>query len=216
MPVAGADLLLDPWWARLPEPEEPGAPPRHTLVAVMSADFPPHTLVDLPAGRRPTDWKVAVRADVGGPRVHRVEVALPGAPLLWYVELPESTVQPAATTLVAFSDVRFSEGTIVDADRARREGADGTRQVGALRWWPGTGLVHQIYVAPEHRRRGVGNKLVRAAFGIQAARGLPTLHGDGRRTELGEDWRNGLHPAIAARMAPLSEVMPSMTPSEGA
>jgi GNAT superfamily N-acetyltransferase len=212
MPVAGPDLRMDPWWARFPEPGEPGAPPRQTLVAVMSADFPPHTVVDLPGGRRPTDWKVAVQADVDSSRVHRVEVALPGAPLLWYVELPEPTSRPAAITLVAFSDVRFAEGAVVDGDRARRAGADGARQVAALRWWPGTGLVHQVYVAAAHRRRGIGNKLIRAGFGIQAARGLPPLHGDGRRTELGEEWRNGLHAAVAARMAPLSEVMPPMTP----
>jgi GNAT superfamily N-acetyltransferase len=216
MPVAGADLLLDPWWARLPEPEEPGTPPRHRLVAVLSADFPPHTLVDLPVARRPTNWAVAVLADVDGTRVYRVEIALPRAPLLWYVEVPDPTVRPAANTLIAFSDARFAEGTVVSADHARRLGVDGARQVAALRWWPGTGLVHQIYVAPERRRRGVGGKLVRAAFGIQAARGLPSLHGDGRRTELGEAWRTGLHPATAARMAPLTEVMPPMTPSVGA
>jgi GNAT superfamily N-acetyltransferase len=208
MRVAEADLRLDPWWARQPEPGEPREPPRHSLVAVLSADFPPHAGVDLPAGRRPADWRLAVQADVDGGRVHRVEVALPGAPLLWYVELRED----AATTLVAFSDVRFAEGTVLDSDRARSAGVDGGRQVAALRWWPATGLVHQIYVAPERRRRGIGDKLVRAAFGMQAARGLPPLHGDGRRTELGEEWRGGLHPAVAARMAPLSEVMPPMTP----
>lgn len=212
MPAAAADLPLDPWWARLRESAGPGASPRQTLLAVMSTDFPPHAVVDLPGGRRPSGWRIAVLADVDGPRVHRVEVALPGAPLLWYVELPEPTERPAVTTLVAFSDVRFIDGTVVDGDRARRAGVDGRRQVGALRWWPATGLVHQIYVAPERRRRGVGNKLVEAAFGIQAARGLPPLHGDGRRTELGEVWRNGLLPAVAARMAPLSEVMPAMTP----
>lgn len=212
MPAAAADLRLDPWWARLPEPGEPGEPPRHSLVAVLSSDFPPRTVVDLPAGRRPSDWRMAVQADVDGARVHRVEVALPGAPLLWYVEGPEPAARPAATTLVAFSDPRFAEGTLLDADRARQAGVDGGRQVAALRWWPATGLVHQIYVAPERRRRGVGDKLVRAAFGIQAARGLPPLHGDGRRTELGEQWRGGLHPAVATRMAPLSEVVPAMTP----
>jgi GNAT superfamily N-acetyltransferase len=214
MPVAGADLLLHPWWARLPEPEEPGTPPQNTLVAVVSADFPPHTLVDLPAGRRPANWQVAVRADVDGSRVHRVEAAVPGTPSLWFVEVPEPTARPAATTLVAFSDVRFPDGTVVGADRARRAGVDGVRQVAAVRWWPVTGLVHQIYVSAEHRRRGLGRKLALAAFGVQAARGLPLLHGDGRRTELGEAWRTGLHPAIAARMAPWTQRLPPMTPGE--
>jgi GNAT superfamily N-acetyltransferase len=183
---------------------------------VLSAQFPAHTVVHLPDDRRPTDWKLAVQADADGSRVHRVEVALPGAPLLWYVELPEPTARPAACTVVAFSDPRFADGIVLDAARARNAGVDGARQVGAIRWWPGTGLVHQIYVTPDHRRLGVGNKLCRAVFGMQAARGLPPLHGDGRRTELGEEWRTGLPAAIAARMAPLSEVMPPMTPARSA
>jgi hypothetical protein len=213
MPVAGPDLLLDPWWARLRTSAEPGSPARRTLVAVLSPDFPPDTVVDLPGERRPTGWKIAVEADDGGPRVHRVEDGVAGSPLLWYVELPEPAASPAATTLVAFSDVRFPGGTVLDAEQARRAGVDGARQVGALRWWTHTGLVHQIYVAAERRRRGVGGTLARAAFGIQAVRGLPPLHGDGRRTELGERWRDGLAPAISARMAPLAVVLPPMTPA---
>jgi GNAT superfamily N-acetyltransferase len=82
--------------------------------------------------------------------------------------------------------------------------------VGALRWWPGSGLVHQIYVRPDHRRRGVAHKLVRAAFGLQAARGLPALHGDGRRTELGERWREALPETVAVRMAAWSQRLPTM------
>ena len=208
MPAAAADVLLDPWWARLSEDGGPGAPARHTLLAVLSAEFPAHTVVQLPGSRRPAGWAVAVQSDDPGVRVQRVEVALPGAPLLWYVEV----IEPGASTLVAFSDARFADGTLVDARAVRTAGVDGARQVGALRWWPGTGLVHQIYVTPVHRRRGVGHKLSRAVFGLQAARGLPPLHGDGRRTELGEEWRSGLPAAVAARMAPLSEVMPPMTP----
>jgi GNAT superfamily N-acetyltransferase len=193
---------------------EPGPPRHQELVAVLSADFPPHTVVDLPTPRRPTGWAVAVRADDGG-RVRTVETTVP-APLLWYVELaePGTAEQPAATTLVAFSDLRFPGGTVLDAERARGAGVAGTRQVGALRWWPGTGLVHQLYVAAEHRRRGIGATLVRVGFGLQAVRGLPPLHGDGRRTELGEEWRRALPDAVSARMAPLSELMPPMTPGE--
>jgi GNAT superfamily N-acetyltransferase len=215
VPALAAETLLDPWWARLPLEGEPGRPRQHELVAVLSADFPPHTVVDLPGGRRPTDWRIAVRADVGGGRVHRVETTSAG-PRLWYVELtePRTAGQPAATTLVAFSDARFADGDVLGAEQAQRARVDGTRQVAALRWWPGTGLVHQLYVAAEHRRRGVAGKLVRVAFGVQAARGLPALRGDGRRTELGEEWRRGLPDVVSARMAPLSELMPPMTPGE--
>jgi GNAT superfamily N-acetyltransferase len=197
MPGA-ADGTPDPWWARLTEAGH------RSLVAVLSADFPPGTVVDLPGERRPRGWQVAVVGDDRRPAA--VEVALPGAPLLWYVELPE----PAAITLVAFSDERYADGRLLSAEDARREGIGADGQVAALRWWPGSGLVHQVFVGPAHRRRGVGHKLVRAAFGLQAARDLPPLHGDGRRTDLGEQWRQALPEAVAARMADLSQRLPAM------
>ncbi|MGY1620584.1 GNAT family N-acetyltransferase [Geodermatophilus sp. SYSU D00965] len=204
--------MLSGWWARLPGPRQPGSPAQHTLVGVLSAEFPAHAVVDLPDARRPAGWQVAVRADVDGTRVHSVEVALPEAPLLWYVELPEPG--EGATTLVAFSDARHAEGTLLSGEQARAAGVAGRHQVAALRWWTGTGLVHQVYVAPQHRRRGVAGKLVQAAYGIQAARGLPGLHGDGRRTDDGERWRAGLPDFLAWRLAPRSERLPSMTPGE--
>jgi GNAT superfamily N-acetyltransferase len=199
---------LDPWCARLALPAEPGRACRHEVVVVLSAVFPPSTVVDLPGSRRPSGWQVAVRTDVAGPAVHSVAVALPDAPLLWYVEVPEPDA--GATTLLAFSDPRYAEGTVLTADTARRAGVTGEQQVAALRWWPATGLAHQVYVAAEHRRRGVGRKLVQAAYGIQVARGLLPLHGDGRRTDLGEQWRHALPAAVAARMAARSERVPAM------
>lgn len=204
MPVVAPDPVLDPWWARLT------GPAGGTFVAVLSADFPPGTVVDLPGERRPSGWQVAVRT--GGPagRPRSVEVALPGAPLLWYVELPEPEAVPPATTLVAFSDDRFPDGHLLSLDEARDAGIGAAGQVGAIRWWPATGLVHQIFVGPANRRRGVGRTLAQAAFGLQASRGLPAVHGDGRRTDLGERWRQGLPEAVALRMAPWSQVLPAM------
>ncbi len=83
-----------------------------------------------------------------------------------------------------------------------------------MRWWPGTGLVHQLYVAPEHRRKGVAGALVQAAFAAQRARGGPALHGDGRRTEDGEAWRAALPAELRHWFAPWTHRLPSMTPVE--
>jgi GNAT superfamily N-acetyltransferase len=185
-------------------------------VAVLSEDFPAHAVVDLPDARRPAGWQVTVRADVSGGAVHAVHVAMPQAPLCWYVELPDPDAVPAATTLVAFSDTRFAEGTVLDVARAHAAGVTGTHQVAAVRWWPSTGLVHQLYVVSGYRRRGLASKLVQVAFGVQFARGLPDIHGDGRRTELGEAWRQSLPEAVSARMAGWSQVMPPMTPARSA
>ena len=197
------------WWARLPGGGEPG---RRTLVGVLSDEFPEDSVVDLPGDRRPPRWLIAVAAEDGGSRVHQVAVAMPDAPLLWYVELPEPAAAPPATTVVAFSDARFAEGTVLTATEARAAGVGSGEQVGALRWWTGTGLVHQLYVGSAHRRRGVARKLAHAAAGVQAARGLPPLHDDGRRTDLGEQWRRGLGDHAAARFAPLSQRLAPMTP----
>jgi GNAT superfamily N-acetyltransferase len=196
----------------MPGPSEPGSPARYNLVGVLSEEFPPDTVVDLPGTRRPSRWQVAVRADVGGGQVHAVEVALPDVPLLWYVEVAEPDAAPAATTLVAFSDSRYGEGCVLTQREARAAGVSAGEQVAALRWWPATGLVHQIYVQPAHRRRGLAGKLAQAAFGIQVARGLPRLYGDGRRTDLGEQWRHGLPDYAAWRLAPWSQRLAPMTP----
>jgi GNAT superfamily N-acetyltransferase len=196
---------LHPWWARL------SGPHGHTLVAVLSGDFRPGTVVDLPGERRPSGWRLAVDVRTDG-SVCSVQVAAQGAPLLWYVELTEPGGDEPATTLVAFSDARCADGTVLDAGTARASGVSAAEQVGAVRWWTGSGLVHQVYVQPAARERGVGAKLVQAAYGLQAARGLPEVHGDGRRTDLGEQWRGSLPEEIAVRMAPWSQRMAPMTP----
>jgi hypothetical protein len=190
-----------------------GEPTQRLVMAVRSTDFPAGTVVDLPGGRRPTGWLMAVRADVDGGRVHAVDVAMPDAPLCWYVELPEPEADPPAITLIAFSDTRFSEGTVLDAAQAEAAGVTAAHQVAAFRWWPTSGLVHQIYVGAAHRRRGLAVKLGQVAFGMQVARGLPHLHDDGRRTDLGEAWRQALPAFMTATMADRTEWLPPMTPA---
>lgn len=212
MPARTADGLPDGWWARSVEPGDAGSPPAETLVWVLSAEFPANTTVTLPGNRRPAAWRMAVRhAGATGP-VASIEVALPDAPVLWYVDVPEPAADPAAATLVAFSDSRHPDGTVLTADQASAEGISGNQQVAAIRWWPATGLVHQLYVAPAHRRNGVAGKLAHAAFGLQAVRRRPPLHGDGRRTDDGEAFTRALPSYGAWRVAPRSEHLPSMTP----
>lgn len=208
-----ADLSAQGWWARFPVEEEPGRPASRWWVAVLGAQFPARSVVDHPPGRRPGGWVLAVRAAAAGERVHVVEAALPDVPLLWYVELAEPAAAPPATTLVAFSDTRFPEGTVLTEAEARAAGVSGRQQVAALRWWTGDGLAHQVYVEPRHRRRGLALKLAMAAYGVQWVRGLPPLHGDGRRTDDGEAWAGGLPDWAAWRLAPRTHALPSMTPA---
>jgi GNAT superfamily N-acetyltransferase len=211
VPVA-AEPARAPWYARLRHPAEPGVPAQRTLVGVLTPDFAPGVVVDLPGDRRPSGWFVAARHDADGHRVRAVHAALPHAPSLWYVELAEPDADPPAVTLVAFSDTGRPDGDVLTEAEARAAGVHGEHQVAAVRWWPEAGLVHQLYVGPEYRRRGVGSKLLHAAFGVQKARGLPDLHGDGRRTDLGEDLRRGLPAYASWRLAPLTQRLPPMTP----
>lgn len=204
------DGTLDPWFARVPAGSEGGG--EEILYAVVSGDFPAGSVVDLPGSARPSGWRVAVRSV--GRRVTGVQVHAPGAPPMWFVDLPEPAADPAARTVIAFSDTRFTDGALLDAEQARVHGIGGDHQVASLRWYTGSGLVHQIYVRPAFRRRGVGSKVVQAAFGLQAAAGGPPLYGDGRRTDLGEDWRRRLPEEIAVRMAPRTHRLAPMTPGE--
>lgn len=203
-----SEAALDPWYARAPA----GSDGETVFYAVVSGDFPAGSVVDLPDAARPSGWRVAVRSQ--GQRVRGVVVHAPDAPPIWFVDLPEPEADPAARTLIAFSDSRFADGVLLDADEARVHGIAGDHQVAALRWWTDTGLVHQIYVGPAFRRRGVGSKVVQVAFGLQAAAGGPPLYGDGRRTDMGEDWRRRLPEEIAVRMAPRTHRMAPMTPGD--
>jgi len=200
------------WWARYRHPAAPGSPARVTLTGVDSAEHAFGSDVQQPDDRRPPAWTLSVTADEDGGRVHRALVNQPGVPLLWFVEVDEPAAEPTATTLLAFSDARYAHGAVLTGDDARAAGVRGDQQVAAVRWWTGTGLVHQLYVAPQHRRKGIATALTSAAFGIQAVRGLPALHGDGRRTDDGEAWRAGLTANQQHWFAPWSQRLPPMTP----
>jgi GNAT superfamily N-acetyltransferase len=207
------DSAPDPrgWWARYRHPAAPGAPARVTLTGVDSAAYPFASDVEQPDDRRPPGWTLSVTYEDGGP-VHTVLVNQPGVPLLWFVELEEPTADPPAATLLAFSDARCAHGAVLSAADAEATGVRGDQQVAAVRWWTGTGLVHQLYVAPQHRRKGIATALVTAAFGVQAAHDRPLLHGDGRRTDDGEAWRAGLDPGRQHWFEPWSQRLNPMTP----
>ena len=133
------------------------------------------------------------------------------SPPLWYVELRETTAAPPATSLVAFTGHDVEVGSVRDdLDGTSATSAD---QVGAVRWYPATGEVDQIYVQPQWRRRGIGNVLLVSAAALSYARGWPRFWGDGQRTALGEQFRNGS--PWRGLAADLTHVSPPMTPGDG-
>lgn len=135
--------------------------------------------------------------------------AVPGAPDLWFVKVDEPRATPPACNVVAFASDDFPPGTVITNYRFATAQVANDKQVGALRWYPRDGLVHQVYVAPDWRRRRVGSAVIYAASAIHQSHGWPgKLHSDGRRTDLGDMFVAALrHPE---RIAPLTETMPPM------
>jgi GNAT superfamily N-acetyltransferase len=189
-----------------------------TVVLVTSGtDFPDGTVVDLPGdARRPAGWALEVHRDDAGSLAHRVVTAdwvAPGAPLLWYVAVPVAAADLAELDLVAFSTTHRAEGDVLDLTGFRALGISWRNQVAAVRWCVTTGLVRQVYVAPDARRRRIGTKLVAAAAGVAVAEGWSSVHGDGRRTDLGEAWLADKSAAWQSRIAARTEHLPPMTPA---
>jgi ribosomal protein S18 acetylase RimI-like enzyme len=132
-----------------------------------------------------------------------------GAPPMWFCWVDEPAASPAAATLVAYADDRQPAGTIVTNMQFASMMNIYDGQAGAIRWYHDGGRIHQIYVSPERRRENIGSMLIYTAAGFHQANGWPGhLHGDGRRTDLGERFAAGVrHPQ---RVAPLTEIMPGM------
>jgi GNAT superfamily N-acetyltransferase len=183
------------------------------VVWVESELHPDGALVDLRAGpvadAATTGWRSA--AVVEGGVVTGLELAgCRAAPGLWFVEFRESAARPPATNLMAFVGHGRRAGELLDRADLSNVAVRRADQLGALRWYPATGEVDQIYVAPAARRRGIGSALIYAAAVLSVARGWNRLWSDGQRTVLGEAFRNASE--FGDRAADLTHVAPPMTP----
>ena len=149
----------------------------------------------------PTD--IAVRAEVR-----------PDTPPLWYAELRELTGRPPAVSMLAFSGAGVAPGRLLDRTAAGNVDVTTDDQLAAIRWYPATGEIDQIYVAPHARRRGIATVLLHAAGMLSVANGWGRLWSDGQRTMLGEHLRNSRD--WQHRAADLTHIAPPMTPGEAA
>lgn len=134
---------------------------------------------------------------------------IPSPPALWYVWVDEPKAAPAATNLVAFGGDRFAPGTIINHYTFATAGVSNGDQAGAVRWYPADGQVHQVYVSTAWRRMFVASTMLYVADAFHQANGWEgRLHGDGRRTALGQMLVAGLrHPNRAKQ---LTQQMPPM------
>ncbi|MDT7538085.1 MAG: hypothetical protein QOI82_1670 [Actinomycetota bacterium] len=138
---------------------------------------------------------------------------LTGTVELCYLVVGEPTASPPAVQLIAFSGAA-PDGTVLGREEARRLGLRTQDQVAAVRWFPGSGVVHQVYVSPEWRRRKVASKLLTVAELLSVAHGWQPLHGSGERTELGEELVTRASGYWRSRVVAQTTVMPPMTPGE--
>jgi GNAT superfamily N-acetyltransferase len=183
---------------------------------VDSPRHPDGARVELPAAtaHREVGDDAVCTADYGDElRVTALRVGgrvAPDAPPLWFVEVREPSGAPPAVSLVAFTGDDVPAGSL--RDDLGGTSATSADQVGAVRWYPATGEVDQIYVQPQWRRRRIGNVLLVCAATLSYARGWPRFWGDGQRTTLGEQFRNAS--PWRGLAADLTHVSPPMTPDD--
>lgn len=203
------------WW-HCAIPGRGGAPDR--LVVVESGRYPDGMLVELAEDMARTqigDAAVCIVTYGEMQRVVRLQVTArmaPKAPPLWFVELRESTARPPAVSLLAFTGHGQPDGALADESDVSNTEVTGSDQLAALRWYPATGEVDQVYVQPSWRRRSIASALIAAGGSLAVARGWPHLWGDGQRTQLGEHLRTGSR--WQHRAAELTHLAPPMTPGE--
>jgi len=189
------------------------------LYGIHNDEYPDSTVVEVPAALSASDARPIVdraiyRADGHPLAVKVTEYASKNQPDLWYVSHPEPDADPVAHTLIAFSTADFADGVVVQPAALDGLGIDRAGQVGAVRWWTASGQVHQIYVAPRWRRRGVASKMVLVASAFGLGWGWPRLWGSGELTDLGEAW---IGDALwRARVPPRTKRLPPMTPEADA
>jgi GNAT superfamily N-acetyltransferase len=210
------DAAIRPGWWHCVATDDDGAPVWFALAA--SSRLPDATRVELPVAdaERAVGGDAVCVADYDADgRVVALRVGhrgAPSAPPLWFVEIRESTATPPAVSLVAFTGHGVASGILLaDTDLAGRTVAS-SDQLGAVRWYPASGEVDQIYVQPRWRRRTIGGALVGAAAALSYARGWPRLWGDGQRTALGEQFRNAS--TWRHRTNDLTHVAAPMTPGD--
>lgn len=193
-----------------------GDEPRR-LVVVLSQRYADGVRVELTddaarAAIEDRGWCVVTFAGDRVVAVSPTALAAPKAPPVWFAEVREPAARPPAVNLLAFTGHGQAAGALLDPAQLTNVNVTTADQLGALRWYPATGEVDQLYVQPDWRRRSIAGALIAAAGSLALARDWPRLWGDGQRTTMGEALRSAS--TWRHRAAPLTHVAPPMTPAD--
>lgn len=155
---------------------------------------------------------VSMTFDADGACIIEVSPAVaPKLPPVWFAELAEADGTPPAVNLLAFVGHDVEPGVLLDREALRKVPVVSEDQLAAVRWYPGTGEVDQLYVAPHARRRNLGTAMILAAGTLNASRNWPPFWSDGQRTSDGNRLIAG-HPEWSHRAGELVYLVPPMTP----
>lgn len=177
----------------------------------LSDDLQDGAQVDEPHDEWIPVWKTS-ETDQGLIRVSFDRFAPEDGLNVWFVFVDEPKAQPAAANLVAFVGDQRPMGTIVSRYTFAAMGVANDEQAGAVRWHTDGGLVHQIFIAPRYRRHRLATYVLYSANAFHLAKGWRGLiHGDGRRTMLGELLAAASN--YPSRFRALEIEMPPMDPS---
>jgi GNAT superfamily N-acetyltransferase len=171
---------------------------------------PPEALRDPAGGPAHTGESVVV-----GDRVQSILVRWSErAAQMWWVLHPETSADPPAMNVMAFDAPGVVPGTVMDNATFRSLPVRSDAQLGAYRWWPSTGEVHQMYVAPGERREGVGMALGVFAWTYAWLLGWPAQFTGGYRTDDGEAYLEANKVHWGSRTRERTHIVPPMTPAD--
>jgi hypothetical protein len=177
----------------------------------LSDEHPDGSTVADPNPAWPMFWQTTASTD-GLLHIRMADFVTPDAPDVWFVYVDEPKADPPAANLVAYANDRMPAGTVITKYRFATLGVHNDEQVAAIRWYPRDGLIHQVFVSEQWRRQALGTRIIYSAGAFHIANRWPgRLHGDGRRTDLGEKFVAGLQKP--ERVAPRTAVMPPMDPA---
>jgi hypothetical protein len=133
-------------------------------VARFTSDAHPHPFL-LKTPVRPEDDSMVTETylDDSDHLVVKSHVLYPEAPPLWFVIAHNPQGLVPLTAVSAFADGCYPAGTVVPVSEAVEMGVDGRSAVGALSWVTGTGVMQQVIVAENCRRRKISTILIEVA-----------------------------------------------------